>query len=189
MLVLLIAYGYIERPGPFLAIGLGIVVGLATLVRTEAILLMVLLAAPVLWRQKKRRIAALVLCAAACLLVLTPWLARNWSEFDRFPLLSTNGGYTAKATNCDSTYFSSAGIGFVDHSCGRQSRCDELASELAESDCYGREGRAYVRDHLTRTPLVALARVEECGTLRSGYEPRVRSNRLGSTYLGFDCGI
>jgi 4-amino-4-deoxy-L-arabinose transferase-like glycosyltransferase len=159
-LVLLLAYRYIDRPRLLVAGALGAVVGLAALTRSEALLLLVLLAAPLLLTRGRRRVVALAVCVAAALMVVSPWLVRNASDFDRFPLMSTNGGYTARATNCFGTYYTSDGIGFVNHRCATGSACARVRGELEQSDCYSHEARGYVRDHLTRAPLVALARVE-----------------------------
>jgi 4-amino-4-deoxy-L-arabinose transferase-like glycosyltransferase len=159
-LVLLLAYRYVDRPRLLVAGALGAVVGLAALTRSEALLLLVLLAAPLLLTRGPRRVVALAVCAAAALVVVSPWLARNASDFDRFPLMSTNGGYTARATNCFGTYYTSDGIGFVNHRCATESACARVRGELEQSDCYSSEARGYLRDHLTRAPLVALARVE-----------------------------
>jgi 4-amino-4-deoxy-L-arabinose transferase-like glycosyltransferase len=164
-LVLLLAYAYIDHPRLLVAGGLGAVVGLAALTRSEALLLLVLLAAPLLLTRGRSRVAALAVCVATALVVVAPWLARNASDFDRFPLMSTNGGYTARATNCDGTYYTSDGIGFVNHGCAAESPCASVSGELEQSDCYSHEARGYVRDHLGRTPLVALARVERAWEL------------------------
>jgi hypothetical protein len=65
----------------------------------------------------------------------------------------------------DGTYYPSFGIGFVNHRCATESPCARASGELEQSDCYSHEARGYVRRHLSRTPLVALARVERAWDL------------------------
>ena len=77
-LVLLLAYE--RRP-----ILLGIAIGLATLTRSEALLLLPLLLPLAVPRGGRLKVTL------ACALTLAPWVARNTVEFDR-PLLSTNSG-------------------------------------------------------------------------------------------------
>ncbi len=155
---LLLAYRFLDRPSPQRAAAVGVSIGLATLARTEGILLLVLLAVPLAWRAGQGRLPAFAACAAATVLVLSPWLARNWVQFDEFPVLATNGGGTAQATNCDSVYYTHL-IGFASHACAREG-CNRLTGEVAQDNCRARRARDYARDNLARVPLVVLARVE-----------------------------
>ena len=82
-LALLAAYRLRDEPGARRAVVLGLVIGLATLTRPEALLLLPLLALPG-WRWRWFAVA----CVAAAVVVL-PWTARNWSAFDRPVLVST----------------------------------------------------------------------------------------------------
>jgi 4-amino-4-deoxy-L-arabinose transferase-like glycosyltransferase len=156
---LLLAFRLVDRPTPASAAALGAVIGLCALTRSDGILLLPLLALPMAWRVSNARWRALAACAAAALIVLAPWLGRNWVQFDRFPLLSTNTGFTALAANCPATYYSSKYIGFARHQCVFRSDCVGIPGELAASDCMRDEARAYARRHLGRVPLVVLARV------------------------------
>jgi hypothetical protein len=92
----------------------------------------------------------------ATLLVLAPWLGRNWAAMDRFPLLSTNGGLTAMVANCEGPYY--VDVGFIQPDC--LIRCERLReNELRYSDCGERVAREYAEDHLGRVPVVVAARV------------------------------
>ena len=159
VLTLLAAYRYVEEPSLGRAAVLGLVVGLVALTRSDGILLLVVLVLPLVWRFGRRRLVALVVCTAGVALLFAPWLGRNWLVFDRFPLLSTNSGYTVVATNCDPTYYTAKDIGFVAHSCVGLAHCSKKLEELPLSECRERKGTAYIRDHLDRLPLVLLARV------------------------------
>ena len=157
-LTLLVAYALIDRPSLGLAALLGALIGLTTLDRTEAFLLLPLLALAVALtmpgaRQKLRVVATITLTG---LLVLAPWLGRNWAAMDRFPLLSTNGGLTAMVANCEGPYY--VDVGFIQPDC--LVRCQRLREdELRYSDCGARVARRYAEDHLRRVPVVLAARV------------------------------
>ena len=94
-LALLLAYDLV---GWRRAVALGVVLGLAALTRSEAVLLLLLLLP---WRQP--RLALVV--AAGFLVVVTPWLARNWIVFDRPTGISTNEGGLFAGANCHSAYY------------------------------------------------------------------------------------
>lgn len=167
-LLLLVSYRFAERPGLLAAAAVGAVVGLATRTRSEALLLLPLLAAPLIWRAGPGRLRMGGMCAAAALVVLTPWLVRNWLVLDTVSLLSTNGGFTARAANCPATYDGSRDLGFVSLSCAADSSCSRFANEVRQSDCLQAEATSYAREHVGRLPLVVLARV---GRLWEVYEP------------------
>jgi hypothetical protein len=94
---------------------------------------------------------------------------RNWVRFDRFPLLSSNGGLTQGATNCEQTFRDDRYIGFVFHPCALGSSCLKRRDEIARSECLSRQARAYIRDDVERVPLVVAARVARLWNL---YAPR-----------------
>lgn len=167
--VLVLAYRFLDRPTAASAAALGAVIGLATLTRSDGILLLVVLALPLAWKvgQLRLGIGMLAIVAATAAVVLSPWLVRNWIEFDRFPLLSSNGALTQLATNCPTTYYGER-VGFVAHDCALRSPCLRIKAEIPQSECLVREARRYVRDHLGRVPVVAVARV---GRLLNVYHP------------------
>ena len=102
-LSLLAAYRLVEDPTPRRALVLGAVLGLAALVRAEALILLPLLLVAVIRRPGGLRAAALVCVTFA--VVLTPWTIRNWSVFDRPVLVATEGGETLAGANCDAMYY------------------------------------------------------------------------------------
>jgi 4-amino-4-deoxy-L-arabinose transferase-like glycosyltransferase len=172
VLVLLLTYRVLDKPTPARAAALGATIGLATLTRSDGIFLAVLLVPPLLWRVGGDRLKLLGAVAVALALVLSPWLIRNWVQFDRFPLLSSNGALTQLATNCDETYYGDK-VGFVAHQCALRSPCLKIKAEIPQSECLLREARRYVRDHLGRLPVVVAARV---GRLWNLYAPRTDLN-------------
>jgi 4-amino-4-deoxy-L-arabinose transferase-like glycosyltransferase len=92
-----------DDPSPGRAFVAGLAIGAATLARAEALLLLVLVVAPLAWRAPARvKVGGLALLGAA--LVVLPWTARNLSAFDRVVLVSTNDGSVLSGANCDATY-------------------------------------------------------------------------------------
>jgi 4-amino-4-deoxy-L-arabinose transferase-like glycosyltransferase len=167
VLTLLLAYRLLGQPSVAVAAALGGVIGLATLTRSDGILLFPLLAVPVAWRTGRGRLRLIALVAATTALVLSPWLVRNWVRFDRFPLLSSNGALTQAATNCPKTYYGRY-LGFVAHDCALRSPCLRIRQEIPQSECLLRKARAYVADHRSRVPVVTLARA---GRMWNVYAP------------------
>jgi 4-amino-4-deoxy-L-arabinose transferase-like glycosyltransferase len=153
-----------ERPTWWRAALVGAGIALATLTRSEALLLLPVLALPLAWRGPGGRARWLRLGAAvaACALLLAPWVIRNWSVFDR-PLLSTNDGALLAWTNCDQTYHGEF-LGYLVPECAPHVTGDEAeqASKLS------RHGLDYARDHAGRLPVVMAARLAGTWGL---YEP------------------
>jgi 4-amino-4-deoxy-L-arabinose transferase-like glycosyltransferase len=91
-LVLLLAY---ERK----PIWLGVAIGLASLTRSEALLLLPLLLLFAVPKGGRLKVTL------ACALVLAPWLARNWITFNQPTGISTNEGGLFAGANCHSAYY------------------------------------------------------------------------------------
>jgi 4-amino-4-deoxy-L-arabinose transferase-like glycosyltransferase len=153
-LVLLVAYGLYDNPSPARTALLGGLIGLAALTRSEALVLVALLALPVALRGPGRllRTAALLLALIATLL---PWSIRNWAAFDRPVLISTNESVTLAGANCDVGYVG-ARIGYWTPDCLSQPR---HRNEAKQAGVWRREGLDYAREHLGRLPVVVGARV------------------------------
>ncbi|MEA2429965.1 MAG: hypothetical protein QOI19_438 [Thermoleophilaceae bacterium] len=154
--LLLAAYRLVDRPSTRRALAVGALIGLTVLVRSEAVLLGVLLLVTAMKQlpsgARLRRTAVAVVVA---LLFVTPWLARNWAEFDR-PLLSTNEGSLLYGANCHAAYHSGQ-IGTwpcyprLTVTPGRDEA--DVSSELRST------GLRYAGDHASRLPAVAAVRV------------------------------
>ena len=104
--MLVFALRCIDRPNRWDFAVLGVLIGLATLTRSEAVDFVVLLGVPVVllsvrpWRE--RLVFGLVLVAGVALL-LGPWLARDDVKMGAL-ILSTNGGDTLSGSYCPPTY-------------------------------------------------------------------------------------
>ncbi len=146
-----------ERPGAAAAATLGLLVGLCVLARTESLVLLPLLAFAVVRGLPARRAAALAgVTALAALVVLAPWVVRNWTTFDR-PLISTNDGTTLAGSNCDRTYHG-RDLGWFVFACALEPR--SATGDEAERSARLRERALdHIRDHPGRAAVVTGARV------------------------------
>ncbi len=164
---LLLAFRLHDGGGARTAGALGAVIALAALTRSEALILIPLLALPVALTRVTRRpglVRALACCAAAAL-VLAPWLVRNWAEFGRPVLISTNDGTLLSGANCDLTYhgedLGSWNIGCISKR--------SIPNEAEQAARWRSEGATYVGDHLSRLPAVIAVRILRTWDL---YQPR-----------------
>jgi hypothetical protein len=129
-LVLLATYRWIDAPSfPRLAL-VGALVGLASLTRPEAILLLPFMGVALLFARRgeargtvttegprtPRRLLACVVLGATGLLVVTPWLVRNLTTFEHPVLLASGHGSVLEISNCDRTY-SGEFLGYWDIRC------------------------------------------------------------------------
>jgi 4-amino-4-deoxy-L-arabinose transferase-like glycosyltransferase len=167
--VLYCAYRFIHQPSLWRAAWLGLLCGLATLARSELVLtiplvlgILVLTARDVAWM---RKLQWLVVGGLVSLLVVGPWVGYNLSRFDQPVYLSSQFGGTLVTANCDSTYYGKY-LGFKDYACQGTARAEAertipkfATKTLAQQDSdFSVIGKRYVKDHLSRVPVVVLAR-------------------------------
>jgi 4-amino-4-deoxy-L-arabinose transferase-like glycosyltransferase len=151
-----------ERMGWRANVPLGVALGLATLARSELLLLVPLV---LCWlaaghRRRGKRIApAIASVAAVAALVLTPWIGFNVARFERPVLLTTNDGTTWLGANCDESY-NGSGTGGWNLICvisEPQFSADEEPS--VRSARLRSLALDYARAHAADIPRVMLARV------------------------------
>jgi 4-amino-4-deoxy-L-arabinose transferase-like glycosyltransferase len=175
--MILMAYRFRDRASAGRAAGLGVLSGLLALTRSEQILVLPLLVAPLIVTVKgvgwRRRTGWLALACLSMLVVLAPWMIFNLGRFQRPVLLSNNFGYAMIQGSCDSSFYGSTPgsdnayskhfrgltgpghIGYFDLRCaglvagGDQSVADAI---------YRRNALAYTERHLSRLPIVLVAR-------------------------------
>jgi dolichyl-phosphate-mannose-protein mannosyltransferase len=164
--VLLVTLRLVEQPTARRALVSGALIGLAALTRSELIVLV-----PLLWlvagRWLQPRDVALrttVLATIATIVVLTPWLMFNVGRFDRPVLLTTNDGSTLVGANCDETYRGAA-LGGWSLFCVLDNPGPVGADDSVRTAEQRRIALSYVRHHLTRVPVVVLARVARTADL------------------------
>ena len=165
---ILTSYHLLDRPGLLPAVLLGAGCGLLALTRTEQLLLLPVLVAPLVLTVPSvtLRTRALWLTAATgvAALIIAPWVVYNNTRFEETVLVSTNGGMTLSAANCRATY-SGEMLGYRDYDCAHgRGDLSVAAVELADGDHsvldsrLREKGTRYARAHLTRLPAVVLAR-------------------------------
>lgn len=162
-------YRFIHRPSVWRAVWVGLLCGVATLSRSELVLTIPLVLGVILLTTKQiswaKRFQWVVVAGVVSVLVFTPWVAYNLNRFDRPVYLSSQFGGTLVTANCKSTYYGSY-LGFKDYRCQGVARKEaertvpnwnQLGPAEQDSEL-GKIGRRYVKDHLSRVPLVVLAR-------------------------------
>ena len=166
--VLLVAYRYRRAPRLRLALATGVAIGLATLVRGEAVVLVPVLAVPLAlwaegdWAPRLRRLAAML---AGVALVIAPWTLRNLARLDRPVALSVNGDEVIGIANCHDTYYGQF-LGFWSIRCYEPT---PPGDEVERGAAYRKRGIDYARDHIGRLPYVLLVRQ---GRMWDVYRPR-----------------
>ncbi len=140
---------------------LGLSVGVATLTRSEGLLLLPVLVLPLAVVLRDRTWAQRAVLAAVtglvALALMAPWMIRNATTFEEPspPYLATGSGRVLAFGNCDETY-SGRFLGYWNIDCSPS----EFAGDESEIDTIHREkATAYMQDHLGELPKVALARV------------------------------
>ena len=141
---------------------LGVAAGALALTRPELPVVAIWLAILVLVshpheRRVKQRIGDVSILLVTALLVVAPWILWNQSRFTDPVYLSTNDGLTLAGSNCDRTYFED--IGSWDISCAYATEIPVGADASQASSLMRSAGLTYWREHLTRYPQVAGARL------------------------------
>lgn len=142
----------------------GVVCGLLTLVRSEQLMLLVLVVVPIVWLssslRRAERLARIAVAGLACLAVLAPWSIYNSARFGAPVFVSTGDGHTLLAGNCDPGSFRGENLGFVDTTCYvRLGKTHPQYDEARLNNEARRSAIANVRDNLTRMPVVVAARL------------------------------
>jgi 4-amino-4-deoxy-L-arabinose transferase-like glycosyltransferase len=181
---LLVALRMRERRSVGLAAALGALVGLAALTRSEALLLVPLIALPLaLSGPRPGRLRRTVAVLGACAVVLAPWTIRNWSAFHGLTLISHNDSTVLAGANCPRTY-SGIDLGGWRFDCISQRR---TLREGVQAARWRSEGIDYATDHADRWPVVVPVRVLRTWDL---WQPhRQVAFAEGRTRLGETIGV
>jgi hypothetical protein len=128
----------------------GLVMGIATLVRPQCLVLAPMLGFLAFDASKplKRAIAGGVIATLVALLVCAPWTARNCKRMEKCALVSVNGGWNlAIGTQTDNGGW---------HEITVPDACKTVFQEAAKDECFGREARKVIVDRpgdwLARAP-------------------------------------
>jgi 4-amino-4-deoxy-L-arabinose transferase-like glycosyltransferase len=160
---LLAALALRARPTWWRAALLGALCGLAALARAELILflpLLALVACGVAAHDWGARFRLAAVAGLATLVVIGPWVGYNLARFAEPVFLSTNDGLALSGSNCDPVY-SGKGIGLTsfDAAAGCLDVPPPPGDQSEVATVYRERAFDYMRDHASRVPLVALARV------------------------------
>lgn len=144
-----------RRRGGFAGFALvGLLLGLATLARSDGILIMLVLV-PVLAIRVSgpalRRVGLAAIAVAAVVVVLAPWAIRSSDAMGETTLLSNNSGSLISGANCPTTYSGRQLAGW-------DITCIPFLHDLSEAKRSAKQRQAgvdYVRDHLGRAVVVA----------------------------------
>jgi hypothetical protein len=161
-LMVLMAYRAWDKPTLKNMVWLGITFGLASLVRSEFVLLTPFIVIPLVIRAMpgravKDRVGYMVAAGAVAFLVVSPWVIRNLTTFDNPTFLSHDAGLSLASGSCDATYYGPA-LGWWSPQCvihKHPPKGDPSVKDAFWSD----EASDYINDHLDRVPVVALARL------------------------------
>lgn len=160
-LVLLAAYRWWDRPSVRAAALFGLAVGVAALVRSEAVLLGPAVALPLVWwrRRSTRWLPQLAAAGVVAAVAVAPWVGYNMARFERPTTLSAQFDQTLGTANCDDVYYGDR-IGYWQLECIQ--RVEHLVDEgdaSAQGRGFQRIAREYMRDNADRVPYVVAARV------------------------------
>jgi hypothetical protein len=189
-LALVLAYAAGDSPSWLRFVALGVVLGLATLTRAEAIVLAAFLVVPLAWRLRDvsfwRRVGTAALVLAVAAVVVLPWSIRNYRTFDEFVPVSNSLVQIVDGANCRLTYsgpylgswrstFGNAdarGRECFEGFNGREPGFDE-AEAAARSR---RDGIDYITSHAGDLPKVAVARwLRTFGLFRPGQQTELEA--------------
>ena len=153
---LVLAFRMVERPSFRRAALLGLAVGLAALVRGEALGLLLVLLVPVLLQVPRgRRLAYAGAAVGVTVVVIAPWCLRNSITMDKALLVSTEDGPVIAGANCQRTYHG-RDTGYWRSDClppGHDRNAAYRSARLRKA------GVTYAGDHLTRLPAVVGVRL------------------------------
>lgn len=155
-----LAYQALQLPTAWHFAGVGAALGLAGITRSDAYLLLPIMAVALVWRVPNahawRRVGLAAGLVVAFAVPVGVWTAYASTRMDGLALATSNSANMITGANCPSTYYGKL-LGAWDEHCAVNIAPD--ADELAVA-AHGREkGLDYARAHPARLPLVAAARV------------------------------
>jgi hypothetical protein len=155
----IVAVRWWRSPSLGLAVLLGLLTGVGGLLRPELLMYapLVLIGAIIIrrgtWRRLLTDTAVTAVVAAA---VLSPWVIRNLTAFEK-PMTLSQTGTTLAQTNCDATYFGDK-LGYWELFCGGvvpATSPDSIPDESVRDELRRQQAMDYARDHPMRLITVA----------------------------------
>jgi 4-amino-4-deoxy-L-arabinose transferase-like glycosyltransferase len=155
------------------ALWLGVLSAVGALIRTELLVygpVLVAIGLAIGRRPRRELLRDLGITVAATLVVLSPWLIRNNSEFGS-PNVTSSSGTVLVQTNCDPTYHGEK-LGYWELECGQPEPVGpngELLDEAGRDEIRREKALDYAKDHLGR--LVTVAVPARVGRMFNLYDP------------------
>jgi 4-amino-4-deoxy-L-arabinose transferase-like glycosyltransferase len=151
------------RPTWWRAALLGALCGLAALARAELVLfvpLLAIVACALAGSDWGARLRLAAVAGLGALVVVAPWVGHNLARFEEPTFLSTNDGLALSGSNCDPVY-SGSGLGLTsfDAAAGCLDVPPPPGDQSGVAKVYRERAFEYMREHASRVPVVALARV------------------------------
>ncbi len=177
-LTLYLTYRYWYAPTwPRLA-AVGAACALATLARSELILLVPLLIVPLALlapaATRKERWQGLGAAALVAVVLMAPWVVFNLTRFEKPEVFTTSTGPLIASSNCDAVYYGNKAYFSIPCTFEIYGRADRSKLDQSEMDAvYRRVGIKYIRDHLDLVPGVVAARLR---ALIGVYNPKLQIN-------------
>lgn len=163
-----LAYRFRGRPSTGAVVGLGVLVGLLGLTRSEQVLLGVFLVVPLVLAARqvelRRRLAWVALAGVVTIVVITPWTLYNQPRFHHPVLLSSSFGSAVAQGSCPQT-FSGPLLGHYSLSCALANPNFYLADQSDADSALRTDTWRFVRRNDRRVPIVLLARQGRVWTL------------------------
>ena len=159
-LILLVIVRMYRSPTLGNAALLGVLCGAATLIRAELILFVPCLLLPAVLAARslsvRRRLEMLGIGLLMTGLVLAPWVGRNLATFQDPTYISTSNGPVLLGANCSGTY-SGPFLGYWLENCSVLA--GSQGDESVQSARAEKRALTYASDHVSRLPVVVLARI------------------------------
>jgi 4-amino-4-deoxy-L-arabinose transferase-like glycosyltransferase len=181
VVVIIASYRAWDEPSVRRFAVLGLALGVASLARAEAALLLGLLVVPLaVWVPRldgwRVRLGRMALASAVALAVMAPWVGANLVRFEEPATLSTQAGPTLDVANCDTTYYEADFLGSWSFLCATDiDEDDRSVLDKVTRD----EAIDYMADHKGRLPVVFTARLARTW----GWYPESQT-RLDSAFEG-----
>ncbi len=179
-LTIWLAYRYWRSPTTWRLVAVGIAGGIGALSRSELILLVPGMVIPLALLapgpDRRRRWLGLVAAGVAGVAVVTPWVAFNFSRFDKPVFLTSSYGSLLSAADCDRVWRSNQ-KSYFSQQCTIDIRDREMPpgdlDQSQQDEVYRRAALRYIRHHEDLIPGVVVARL---GAIVGLYHPSLQIN-------------
>jgi 4-amino-4-deoxy-L-arabinose transferase-like glycosyltransferase len=161
ILALLAVYRMWSRPNLASAALVAVWLSLATLTRSEGVILFAIVALPAIVLVpgvvRKDRVKMLGVMSLVAVVLVGPWVVRNLTTFEKPTLLGSGFGWVLLDGSCDTTFYGSK-LGYWDDSCSLKDYPPTLEETLVDERARTK-ALDYIGNHKARLPVVVLARI------------------------------